>query len=113
MGMDGLPPPPFIHITHTHLLQEKKMGMDGLACTPQALAEMIALIEGSVISGKIGKDILPDLLEGKGNAGVKVGGWGRGGRGANIFHICPPLCGQCGWGGVGVGCGVRGVGSRG
>ncbi len=48
------------------------MGMDALAMKPQVLAEMICLIEDTTISGKIAKDILPDLLEGKGNAGVKV-----------------------------------------
>ena len=46
--------------------------MDQLAIKPQALAEMIRLIEDTTISGKIAKDILPELLEGKGNAGVKV-----------------------------------------
>lgn len=53
-------------------MQEKKLGMDALAIAPSALAEMISLIEDNTISGKIAKDILPDLLEGKGNAGVKV-----------------------------------------
>lgn len=33
---------------------------------------MIALIDNTTISGKIGKDILPDLLAGKGNGGVKA-----------------------------------------
>ena len=46
--------------------------MDQLKIQPQALAEMIGLIEDTTISGKIAKDILPDLLEGKGNGGVKV-----------------------------------------
>lgn len=46
--------------------------MDGLALTPGALAEMIALIEDGTISGKIGKDVLPRLLEGEGNAGVRA-----------------------------------------
>ena len=46
--------------------------MDQLKIQPQALAEMISLIEDTTISGKIAKDILPDLLEGKGNGGVKV-----------------------------------------
>ncbi len=55
--------------------------MDQLAIKPQALAEMMRLIEDTTISGKIAKDILPELLEGKGNDGVKVGGW-RGGFGA-------------------------------
>jgi Asp-tRNA(Asn)/Glu-tRNA(Gln) amidotransferase B subunit len=52
--------------------QEKKIGMDGLALTPAALAEMISLIEEGVISGKIGKDVLPRLLEGEGNSGVRA-----------------------------------------
>lgn len=51
--------------------KEKKITMDGLAISPVALAEMIALIEDATISGKIAKDVLPDLLEGKGNKGVK------------------------------------------
>jgi|LauGreSBDMM110SN_4_FD.fasta_scaffold30783_1 aspartyl-tRNA(Asn)/glutamyl-tRNA(Gln) amidotransferase subunit B len=46
--------------------------MDALTIAPSALAEMISLIEDNTISGKIAKDILPDLLEGRGNAGVKV-----------------------------------------
>ena len=46
--------------------------MDQLAIVPAALAEMIRLIEDTTISGKIAKDILPELLEGKGNGGVKV-----------------------------------------
>ncbi|KAG1658346.1 hypothetical protein FOA52_002119 [Chlamydomonas sp. UWO 241] len=50
---------------------EKKIGMDQLAMKPTALAEMISLIDDSTISGKIAKDLLPDLLEGKGNNGVK------------------------------------------
>ncbi|WIA33555.1 hypothetical protein OEZ86_006679 [Tetradesmus obliquus] len=52
--------------------KERKMGMDGLAITPGALAEMISLIEGGTISGKIAKDVLPRLLDGEGNAGVKA-----------------------------------------
>lgn len=52
-------------------LQEKKIGMDSLALTPAALAEMISLIDEGVISGKIGKDVLPRLLEGEGNSGVR------------------------------------------
>lgn len=38
----------------------------------QALAEMIALIEEGVISGKIAKDALPRLLAGEGNGGVRA-----------------------------------------
>jgi aspartyl-tRNA(Asn)/glutamyl-tRNA(Gln) amidotransferase subunit B len=48
------------------------MGMDGLAISPAALAEMISLIEGGTISGKIAKDVLPRLLDGEGNGGVKA-----------------------------------------
>lgn len=46
--------------------------MDGLSLTPGALAETIALIDEGVISGKIAKDVLPRLLEGGGNSGVRV-----------------------------------------
>lgn len=53
-------------------LQEKKIGMDSLSLTPGALAETLALIEEGVISGKIAKDVLPRLLEGEGNSGVRV-----------------------------------------
>lgn len=45
--------------------------MDGLSLTPAALAETLALIDEGVISGKIAKDVLPRLLEGEGNAGVR------------------------------------------
>ncbi|KAG2492249.1 hypothetical protein HYH03_009491 [Edaphochlamys debaryana] len=51
--------------------KEAKIGMDALQISPAALAEMISLIEGGTISGKIAKDVLPDLLQGKGNKGVK------------------------------------------
>jgi hypothetical protein len=96
--------------THTHMhmhmhtrarplaLQEKKAGMDALALTPAALAEMIALIDEGVISGKIAKDVLPRLLEGAGNGGVRgfveaeglvqISGW----RVKN--GVC--ACGACG-----------------
>lgn len=36
--------------------------MADLAMTPAVLAEMVSLIEGGTISGKIAKQILPDLL---------------------------------------------------
>ncbi len=42
-------------------VQEKKMGMDSLALTPAALAETLALIEEGTISGKIAKDLLPQV----------------------------------------------------
>eukprot|EP00877_Chromochloris_zofingiensis_P003598 jgi/Chrzof1/13239/Cz07g25240.t1 len=51
--------------------KERKFGMDQLAMTPAALAEMIAIIDEGVISGKIAKDVLPRLLEGEANAGVQ------------------------------------------
>lgn len=51
--------------------KEAKIGMSSIALSPSALAEMISLIESGVISGKIGKEILPDLLQGHGNNGVK------------------------------------------
>lgn len=37
--------------------------MAELAMSPAVLAEMVALIEGGIISGKIAKQILPDLLK--------------------------------------------------
>lgn len=46
--------------------------MAQLKVTPGALAEMIQLIEDNTISGKIAKDLLPELLQGKGNDGVKA-----------------------------------------
>ncbi|GIL57448.1 hypothetical protein Vafri_12668 [Volvox africanus] len=52
--------------------KEAKIGMDALAITPATLAEMVSLIENGTISGKIAKDILPDLLQGKGNKGVRA-----------------------------------------
>lgn len=36
-----------------------------LKMSPKVTGEMIALIEDSIISGKIGKEILPDLIDGK------------------------------------------------
>ncbi|KAL6746989.1 GatB/GatE catalytic domain-containing protein [Haematococcus lacustris] len=58
--------------------KEKKCSMDALQLTPAALAEMIQLIDTGVISGRIAKEILPDLLQGKGNAGVRAYVEGRG-----------------------------------
>ena len=52
---------------------EQQIGMDKIAMTPKTLAEMISLIENGTISGKIGKEVLPDLLEGKAEgSGVKA-----------------------------------------
>eukprot|EP00878_Enallax_costatus_P032683 GHUV01035936.1.p1 GENE.GHUV01035936.1~~GHUV01035936.1.p1 ORF type:complete len:105 (+),score=30.64 GHUV01035936.1:229-543(+) len=52
--------------------QDKKMGMDGVAMSPAALAEMVGLIDEGIISGKIAKDVLPRLLQGQGNKGVRA-----------------------------------------
>jgi GatB domain len=45
------------------MLQEARITFAELQLAPATLAEMISLIESSTISGKIGKQILPDLLE--------------------------------------------------
>ncbi|GAB4815401.1 hypothetical protein N2152v2_002447 [Parachlorella kessleri] len=52
--------------------KEQRLSMDALAMKPATLAEMIALIENGTISGKIGKDLLPDLLKGDGANGVRT-----------------------------------------
>ena len=44
-------------------LQESKTKMSELQMAPSTLAEMILLIEDGTISGKIGKQILPRLLQ--------------------------------------------------
>ncbi|MGF1536704.1 MAG: Asp-tRNA(Asn)/Glu-tRNA(Gln) amidotransferase subunit GatB [Elainellaceae cyanobacterium] len=44
-------------------LNKTKQSVDELALTPEGLAELVGLIEKSTISNKIGKDILPELLE--------------------------------------------------
>ena len=50
--------------------KEARLGsMQELAMAPGALAEMIGLIEDGTISGKIGKELLPELLAGGGGAG--------------------------------------------
>ncbi len=43
-------------------LNANKLGITDIAITPEALAEMIKLIEDKTISSKIAKDILPDIL---------------------------------------------------
>lgn len=42
----------------------QKINFNEIKMTPAALSEMISLIDSSVISGKIGKKILPSLLNG-------------------------------------------------
>lgn len=51
--------------------KEARCGWGELArrMVPAALAEMIGLIEDGTISGKIGKEVLPALLAGKGGSG--------------------------------------------
>jgi Asp-tRNA(Asn)/Glu-tRNA(Gln) amidotransferase B subunit len=44
-------------------LQEARISFAELQLAPATLAGMISLIEAGAISGKIGKQILPDLLE--------------------------------------------------
>lgn len=41
--------------------------MDKLLMTPANLAEIIQLIDQGIISGKIAKELLPDLLRGEGD----------------------------------------------
>ena len=47
-----------------HLKNAKDVTVSTLPLTPAALAEFCVMIEDGTISGKIGKDILPDLLAG-------------------------------------------------
>ncbi|HEY9907959.1 MAG TPA: Asp-tRNA(Asn)/Glu-tRNA(Gln) amidotransferase subunit GatB [Thermosynechococcaceae cyanobacterium] len=46
-----------------HLNANNSLSIADLPLTPEALAELISLIESNTISNKIGKDILPELLE--------------------------------------------------
>lgn len=49
-------------------LNSKKLSIEEIALKPSTLAELIALIEDGTISGKIAKDILPELLSEGGSA---------------------------------------------
>ncbi len=49
-------------------LNNKKLSIEEIALKPSTLAELIALIEDGTISGKIAKDILPELLTEGGSA---------------------------------------------
>ena len=49
-------------------LNTEKLGITQIALTPIVLAELISLIEDGTISGKIAKEILPDLLSQGGSA---------------------------------------------
>ncbi|MGB3401781.1 MAG: Asp-tRNA(Asn)/Glu-tRNA(Gln) amidotransferase subunit GatB [Microcoleaceae cyanobacterium] len=46
----------------TAYLKNEKLNVNDIALKPEALAELITLIEEKTISGKIAKDILPELL---------------------------------------------------
>ena len=49
-------------------LNTQKLNIGAIALTPEILAELISLIESGTISGKIAKDILPELLDKGGSA---------------------------------------------
>lgn len=49
-------------------LNNNKLKIDEIALKPETLGEMVGLIEKGTISGKIAKDILPELLETGGSA---------------------------------------------
>ncbi|MBP0004791.1 MAG: Asp-tRNA(Asn)/Glu-tRNA(Gln) amidotransferase subunit GatB [Cyanobacteria bacterium SBC] len=49
-------------------VNDRKLNIADIALTPTTLAELIELIEDSTISGKIAKEILPELLEKGGSA---------------------------------------------
>ncbi len=48
--------------------KEQKQSFSELALTPESLAELVNLIEDNTISGKIAKEVLPELLEKGGSA---------------------------------------------
>lgn len=52
--------------------KEQKQSFSDLALTPESLAELIGLIEDNTISGKIAKEVLPELLEKGGSAKALV-----------------------------------------
>lgn len=56
----------------TALLKEQKQALSQQKLTPQGLAELIKLIADGTISGKIGKEILPELLALGGSAKALV-----------------------------------------
>jgi aspartyl-tRNA(Asn)/glutamyl-tRNA(Gln) amidotransferase subunit B len=70
----GAPPKPAANWVMGDVMahcKEARIGWGELArrMVPATLAEMISLIEDGTISGKIGKDVLPALLEGEGGSG--------------------------------------------
>ena len=46
-----------------HLLQENRCNFDDLALAPADLAELLSAMDEGIISGKIGKQVLPELLQ--------------------------------------------------
>jgi aspartyl-tRNA(Asn)/glutamyl-tRNA(Gln) amidotransferase subunit B len=56
----------------TGYINEAKLKITAIALTPEILAELIGLIEAGTISGKIAKEILPELLEKGGSAKALV-----------------------------------------
>ena len=53
-------------------VNSKRLGYGELALRPEQLSELVELIEAGKISGKIGKEILPELLEKGGSAKALV-----------------------------------------
>ena len=53
-------------------VNSRRLSYGELALGPEQLAELVELIEGGTISGKIGKEILPELLEKGGSAKAMV-----------------------------------------
>jgi Asp-tRNA(Asn)/Glu-tRNA(Gln) amidotransferase B subunit len=47
---------------HAHV-QDNRCSFDDLALAPAALAELLAAVEEGLISGKIVKQVLPELLQ--------------------------------------------------
>lgn len=56
----------------TAYLNAEKLNISQIALTPDALAELIGLIENGTISGKIAKEILPELITQGGSAKAMV-----------------------------------------
>jgi aspartyl-tRNA(Asn)/glutamyl-tRNA(Gln) amidotransferase subunit B len=56
----------------TAYLKNQKVGVKDIALTPTILAELIGLIENGTISGKIAKEILPELFESGGSVKALV-----------------------------------------
>ena len=48
---------------HSFIVQESKCSFDDLLLAPATLAELVNAIEEGLVSGKIGKQVLPDLLQ--------------------------------------------------